>query len=207
MADQLATPEDLAALLERDDIETYKSIVLIEAATAVVQAITGQRIVEVVDDVVTFDLDEIDNGTYLSLPERPVTAVTAVMIGSTPVTDFTVQLRRGRLWRAHGWWSYPRAYIYQPSGVTVTYTHGFPVGDQRLQLARSAVLSLIKGAYGNSIGASQVQIDDFVASYSAMAAQMEASDFLQAALRRRYSRSPDTALLTTGVETASMWRT
>lgn len=196
MADQLATPEDLASLLERDDIDRAKATLLIETATAVVQAVTGQRIVEVADDTITLDLDELDNGPYLALPERPVTAVAAVLVGSTPVTDYTVELRRGRLWRPYGWRSYSRGWYGQPSGVTVTYTHGYPADDQRLQLARSAVLSLIKGAYGNSIGASQVQIDDFIAQYGVMAAQMDASPFLQAALRRRYSRPPGAAILT-----------
>ncbi|HYJ33843.1 MAG TPA: hypothetical protein VE326_11540 [Candidatus Binatia bacterium] len=198
MADQLATPEDLACLLERDDIERAKAELLIECATAVVQAVTGQRIVLVNNETVTFDLDEVDHGPYLMLPERPIINVSAVRIGALPVTDYTLQARRARLWRRYGWRSATTGWVNQPYGVTVTYSHGYAPTDQRLQLARQAVLALIKGAYGNSIGASQLQLDDFIANYGAMSAQMDASPFLQTALRRRYGRPTGSAALSTG---------
>lgn len=44
MADQLCTPTDLAALLDKD-LYTEQAIVVIEAATAVVQSLVGERIV------------------------------------------------------------------------------------------------------------------------------------------------------------------
>lgn len=186
-ADQLAAPTDLASALQQD-LDASTANLLIECATAVVQAVAGQRILQVVNDTVTLDLDEYDGGLHLSLPERPVTAVGAVLIGATTVTDFTSQLRSGRLWRAGGWRSTLVAYAGQPSTVTVTYTHGYPPGHQRLQLARSAVLSLARGAYARPDGATQVRIDDFSAMYEAMSAQMEASEALQRQLRRQYGR-------------------
>jgi hypothetical protein len=190
MADMLATPSDLASLLQQN-VDTATATLLIETATAVVQAICGQRIVQVVGDVQILDLDEYDGGLWLNLPERPVTAVTAVLIGATPLvtpTDYTVQLSRGRLWRSSGWRSTLLAYYEQPSTVTVTNTHGYPTGHQKLQLARSAVLALCKGAYTNPSGAVRMSIDDYSEAYEAMAAQMEASEFLTAALRRQYGR-------------------
>lgn len=190
MADQLATPEDLAALLQQD-VDTSTATLLTETATAVVQAVCGQRIVQVVADVQTLDLDEYDGGLWLNLPERPVTAVTAVLIGATPLvtpTDYTVQLSRGRLWRSSGWRSTLLAYYQQPSTVTVTYTHGWPAGHQKLQLGRSAVLALCRGVYSNPSGAIRMSIDDYSEAYEAMAAQMECSEFLTAALRRQYGR-------------------
>lgn len=198
MADQLCTPEDLASLLERDDVDTFKAELLVECATAVVQAICGQRIIEVVDDTVTLDLDEVDSGPYLVLPERPVTAIGTVLIGATPVTDFSKQLRRGRLWRPYGWRSYLLAYPSQPSGVTVTYTHGYPDGHQRLQLARSAVLALVKGAYANPTGATHLGIGDYNATYADLSAQMDASPFLATALKRQYARPMGSAVLVSG---------
>jgi hypothetical protein len=124
--DLLATTSDLAAVLQiaEADLKTSTAQVLLETATAVVQAVTGQRIVEVVDDEVVLDADEFDGGLYLNLPQRPVTAVGAVLVGATAVTDVSSQLRRSRLYRAGGWrsancWS-------SPSTVTVTYTHGYP---------------------------------------------------------------------------------
>lgn len=187
MADQLATPADLAALLQQD-LDTATATMLLELATAVVQAACGgQRIVEVVDDQVTLDLDGMDHGMYLDLPQRPVTAVKSVLVGSTAVSDYS--LSRGRLWRASGWRSTLLGYpLSQPSGVTVTYTHGYAAGDQRLQLARSAVLALAAGAYMNPSGTLREQIDDYSVQYEAMAARMEASAFLVGRLRAQYGR-------------------
>jgi hypothetical protein len=198
VADQLCTPEDLASLLERDDVDRFKAEMLIECATAVVQASCGQRIVRVVDDEVTLDLDDWDGGLHLSLPERPVSAVSAVKIGATTVTDFSTSLRRGSLWRAGGWRSTLVAYSDQPSTVWVKYTHGYTAGDQRLQLARSAVLSLVKGVYGNPSGATQVAIDDYRAVFEAMASQMESSPFLAGLLRKQYGRPPQSVVLVGG---------
>lgn len=201
MADQLATPEDLASLLQRSDLDLSTATLLVECATAVVQATAGQRIVQAVDDVAVLDLDEHDGGSWLYLPERPVTAVTAVLIGSTPVTSpvgYTVQLSRGRLWRATGWRSTLLAYYDQPSTVTVTNTHGHPAGHQKLQLGRWAALGLCKGVYPNPQGATRVSIDDYTEVYEAMTAQMDASPFLATALKRQYGRPVGSVLLTTG---------
>jgi hypothetical protein len=189
MADQLATPADLASLLQQD-LDASTANLVIECATAVVQAVTGQRIVQVTNDTITLDLDGYDGGVYLALPERPVTAVGAVLIEATAVTDFSTQLRRGRLWRANGWRSTLVAYFDQPSTVAVTYTHGYAAGHQRLQLARASVLSLAKGAYTNPSGAVREAIDDYSVAYEAMAAQMDASPFLVAALKKQYGRPP-----------------
>jgi hypothetical protein len=206
MADTLATPEDLASLLQQD-LDRATATLLLECATAVIQspAVTGQRIVQVVDDTVTLDLDGYDGGPYLPLPERPVTAVSGVSIGTTVVTDFKTQLSRGRLWRAWGWRSTLVFYPDQPSTVTVTYTHGYPTGHQRLQLARSAALSLAASPYTNPDGAVQVRIDDYAATYDAMAQRMAASPFLVGALKRQYALPPGTVQLATRQWRHPMW--
>lgn len=206
--DMLATVEDLASITERDDLVNYQAEMLIQCATAVVQAICGQRIAEVVDDVVTLDLDQFDADTYLYLPERPVTAVSAVSIGSTllatPV-DYTVQLSRGRLWRPYGWRSVLVRYFDQPSTVTATYTHGWPYDSQKIQFARSAVLSLAKGCVSNPKGATRITIDDYTEAYDVMTSQMEATPFLITALKRTYAMPPRSArLLKSGTDHA--WR-
>ncbi|QLQ37986.1 hypothetical protein [Micromonospora robiginosa] len=198
MADQLATATDLALLPGVDpDLPEDTKALLIECATAVVQAVCGgQRIVQVVNDQVVIDLDGHDVGAYLRLPQRPVTAVATVLVGSSPVTDWSAQLSRGRLWRPSGWRSTLLGYpLSQPSGVTVTYTHGYPTGDQRLQLARSAVLSLAAGAASGSLGVAREQIDDYSVQYEAMAARMEASPFLMGRLRGQYGRPARSARL------------
>jgi hypothetical protein len=194
MADQLATPADLASALQ-SDLDASTATLLIECATAVVQAIAGQRIVQVTETV-TLDLDGYDGGVYLPLPERPVTAVTSASVGATAVTDYSVQLSKGRLWRALGWRSTLLAYPDQPSTVTVAYTHGYAAGSQKLQLARSAVLSLAMGAYSNPSGATREQIDDYSVAFDVMSSRMEAAPFLRDRLRQQYGLPPGSVRLT-----------
>lgn len=199
MADQLASPSDLASLLQ-SDLDLSTATLLVEIGTAVVQATAGQRIVQVVGDVLELDLDEHDNSRYLYLPERPVTAVSAVSIGATSLTagiDYTVQKSRARIWRSSGWRSALLGYYDQPSTVTVTCTHGYPAGNQRLQLGRGAVLGLIKSAYSNPSGASRITIDDYTEAYERLTAQMDASPGLADLLRRRYGRPVGSAKLIT----------
>lgn len=194
MADMLASPSELAAFLQ-SDVDTASATLALELATGLVQAACGQRLVQVTETV-TLDVDQLDDGPWLPLPEGPVTAVGPVLVGAAAVTDYAAQLRRGRLYRASGWrgatllssWS-------APSTVTVTYTHGFPAGDQRLQLARSAVLAFAAVAYGNPAGAVSEQIDDYAVRYEAAAARLEASPVLAAALRHRYGRPPGSVRL------------
>jgi hypothetical protein len=194
VADQLATPEDLASALERDDVSRYKATMLIECATAVIQAITGQRIVQVINDVHTLEFDERDHGRYIDLPEWPVTAVSMVVINTLSILDWT--LNQNRLWRPYGW-HIPRDGIWaeRPYSVIVTYTHGYPVGHQRLQLARNAVLSLLKGVYGNPTGMTRLLIDDYEVWYEAMVTRMDSSPLMVRALKRQYSRPPRSAVL------------
>lgn len=208
MADRLATPEDLASLLERDDIDAYKAGVLVEIATAVVQeACGGQRIVQVLGDSVAI---EGITDSWLALPQLPVSAVSSVVLDGTTLTtaanDYKVV--GNRLWRRLGWqtnwgwpidWPYPvwgingtpfnwQGMLSEPSVVVVGYDHGYAPGAQQLQLARGAVLSICKGAYGNAAGLSAESIDDYAVTYHALSVQLEASPYLTAQLAKKYGR-------------------
>jgi hypothetical protein len=187
MADQLATPSDLAAALQ-SNVDTATATLLIECATSVVQeAAGGQRIIQVVDDTAT--LIGVSDA-WLDLPQIPVTAVGAVTLDGTAVaagvltTDTQYKRFGDRLWRGRGW----QVNCGVPSEVVVVNTHGYPPGAQELQRARHAVLSLCAAVYANPDGATSVHIDDYSAAYEAMSARMEASKFLKAALRRQYGR-------------------
>ncbi len=184
MADQLCAPEDLAALLEQD-LDAYKAIMLVECATAIVQATCDQppqRLVAVEDD--TFDLVGMP-GAWLDLPQRPVTAVATVEVDGEALTvDTDYKVFGSRLWRASGW----ATCSWEPTKVTGEYDHGYADGHQMLQLARSAVLSLIKGVYGNPGGATRLAIDDYSEAFEALNAQMDASEFLAKRLRSQYGR-------------------
>lgn len=186
MADQLATVEDLSALL-RQEVDPDVGALLIECATAIVQdAAGGQRIVQVVDDLQTIYLDGYDNSTWLTLPQRPVTDVSVVSLAGTTLTDWHPHLTTGRLFRTCGWRSAALADPLAPTSVDITYTHGYAPGDQRLQLARAAVLQLAAHSFTNPSGAIREQIDDYSVQFSEMAAEMAASSNLARSLRRRY---------------------
>lgn len=201
MADQLATPSDLAAFVKQD-VDTSTATVLIECATAVVQdCCGGQRIVQVVGDTMSI-LGTSDS--WLDLPQRPVTAVTSVTLdGITLALGTDYKVFGSRLWRAVGWqvnigWPYsgtwPRGAsvngygMQEPSAVVVVNTHGYAPGAQQLQLGRSAVLSLAGAAYNATPGATSESIDDYSVTFQAMAANLEAAPFLKAALRKKYGR-------------------
>lgn len=194
MADMLVTLSELASYLQQE-VDNATATLAIELATGAVQAAAGQRIVQVIDDVALLDVDVHDRGFWLDLPEGPVTAVGAVLVGTLPVADYTVQLSRGRLWRAYGWLSATRPYWPMPSTVTVTYTHGYAAGDQKLQLARGVVLELAKTGYNTASGSGAVvreQIDDYAVQYAEMAASIESAldpqGSVAKALRRQYGR-------------------
>jgi hypothetical protein len=199
VADQLATPADLASLLQQG-LDLSTATLLTECATAVVQdAAGGQRIIEVVADPASI-MGTSDS--WLDLPQIPVTAVASVVMdGATLVLGTDYKVFGNRLWGRRGWqanlgwaWNsqpgvnYNTWYGPEPSALVVTYTHGYAAGSQQLQLARSAVLSLAKGAYASPSGAISEKIDDYAITYEAIAAQMEASPNLKASLRRAYGR-------------------
>lgn len=202
MADQIVTASELASYLQQD-VDTATAELAIEVSTGAVQAIAGQRIIEVTDDVVTIDLDPLDCGPYLDLPEWPVTAVTSATVGATAVTDYTVQLTRGRLWRALGWRVTTLPDYRAPSTATVVYTHGRPLTAQSMQFARGVVLDLSKDGYKAASGAIvREQIDDYAVQYAAAAAAVESKldpfGPLARALRRTYGRPRRSSVLTVG---------
>jgi hypothetical protein len=185
MADQLATPQDLASLLQ-SDLDLSTATLLVEIGTAVVQeAAGGQRNVQVVGATLTV---MGTTGSWLALPQLPVTAVASVTLDGDAVTAGTTTgtYRKvgSRLWRDVGW----APDIYAPSEAAVVCTHGYPAGDQRLQLGRGAVLGLAKSQYPNPSGATRITIDDYTEVYDAMTARLEASASLKAAIRRQYGR-------------------
>jgi hypothetical protein len=150
--------------------------------------------------------------SWFALPQLPVTAVISVTMDGTLLSLSTAYKVCGnRLWRKFGWqsnygwpWDYPYGYRYQgynlppsmafgypyqePSPLVVVYTHGYPAGSQELQLARSACLSLAATAYSNPTSATSESIDDYHVSYDALAARMDLSTHMRAALARKYGR-------------------
>lgn len=75
MADQLCTPVDLANFLD-EDIDTARAVLVIEAATAVVQSLVGERIVG--DRPAGSQELELARATVLSLAKSAFTELSVV---------------------------------------------------------------------------------------------------------------------------------
>lgn len=184
MADMLASPEDLASLLQRD-VDTASATLALEVTTAVVQAAAGQRIVRATttDGEVWGGVDRM-----LALPERPVVSVASVTYAGSALTEGTASgtWRRSPegLWRDLGW---TEAYG-EPSPVLVTWTHGYLAEDQGIQLGRGFALSLARGLFENPSGVVREQIDDYAVAYADAAAALEARSGAAALLRKQYGR-------------------
>ncbi len=187
MADQLATPTDLASFLQMD-LDASTANLVLYAATGAVQAACRQRLVAVTSEQIT--LLGTTQG-WLDLPERPVTAVTAVTVDGTTTTDY---LRFGaRLWRADGW----QTACGTPSAVAVTYSHGYTVGAQGLQLAHGATLTIGGELYSRDAAVRSESIDDYSVTYEMQAASvLAAAPMLRAALRAKYGRRAGLVSLT-----------
>lgn len=183
-ADRLATAEDLASLLGRDDIDAYKAGVLADISTSVIQAAAGgQRIVLVTDDVIEM---EGQHGRYLQLPQIPVRSVASVTMNGSLITDY--KLVGNRLRRRCGWWSATGLFCPDPADLVIVCTHGYDTDEQGIQLGRGAVLGINSGAYGNPRGLKAESIDDYAVTYAALSAQLEATPSLKDAIRRQYGR-------------------
>lgn len=187
MADQLATPQELASLLQLDyDALTVAQqdtlTMLVELATSKVQrAAGGQRIVDVTDTAVIDVPDTCD--LYLPLPQLPVRSVSSVELDGTAITDW--YLRRQMLWRAGGWYlsSDP------PSQAVVTYAHGYLTGSQWLQTGRDHTLSLARLGWGNPSGSTSEAIDDYRVTYAEADARMQVTEYMAAAIADAYGTS------------------
>ena len=202
MAAGLVTAAELSAWVGVS-IPQAQADLFISAATALVQAETGQTLTRVTGDTVVLD------GTadpWLPLPQRPVTAVTSVTLQDgnlTPVVLDASQysLRGNRLWRGWGW-QYSSVFMPvtrvsfwrhlnwpPPSQVTVVCDHGWAAGDPALELARLAVFTLGAGVFANPSGSRSVTVDDYSETFADSVAGMQLPAGTRSALRRRYGHS------------------
>jgi hypothetical protein len=112
----LATSTDLSA--RGADISNPALVTeMLSVASAVVRTAAQSPILSTTS---TVTLTGWQCDQWLNLPGLPVTAVSAVSINGTAVTDF--RLDGARLWRSVGW-----GVDDGPATVVVTLTHGFAV--------------------------------------------------------------------------------
>lgn len=184
MADQLATPGDLASLLQKASVDTASATLAIEITTAVIQAACGgRRIVRVVDDA-----EEVWGSTdrVLRLMNAPIVSITSVTYNGSTLTGGTASgtWRRAKygIWRDLGWVEV----CGEPLPTTVVYTHGLLSTDQKIQLGRGACLGLSRGLFENPSGVIREQIDDYSVAYAEASAALDASPSLKSLLRKQY---------------------
>jgi hypothetical protein len=161
-----ATTTDLALVLGREvDAEDPAALAALDAATAVVQAVTGQRLEAVAGDTITLD----GSGTrVLLLPEIPVTDVVSVSLDGTELDSADYQWSAdGYLRRTNAVWS------NDLRNVEVEYDHGFAtiptiVVSITAKLAArmldtpAAVRQETIGAYSVTYNAASLQADELV---------------------------------------------
>ena len=151
------TADDLAAWLQLDTINSDTATLLAQLASDVIRDELRLQVDKVVDDEITM---WGDNGEILLLPQRPVTAVSSVILDNQAlvpvVQDATSTLLMydwrpdGRLYRiVYGGSFYAGELMFKwPNGVPVriTYSHGWDTVPSAL---KSVALQIAATAYTN----------------------------------------------------------
>jgi hypothetical protein len=161
----LVTQTELETLLG-ETLDADVAALLLNTASGVVRGVVGQELSAVTDDVLSI---MGTTSVWLLLPQRPVTAVTAVELDGDALTSGTDYKRFGsRLWRAGGWRTCPS----EPTAVQVTYSHGYAAGDWRLETARSMVLTLAANKVKNPGAVESEAVDDYRVRYAVTATDL-----------------------------------
>jgi hypothetical protein len=124
----LASTDALAARLgvSFTDTQTVRASELLADASATVRNYTRQDFTVATDTAYL----EPTHEQWLFLPQRPVTAVSAVTIGGSPLAASWWTLQSDALFRYDGWAGYFPGQAMpwrQPNTIAVTYTHGYAV--------------------------------------------------------------------------------
>jgi hypothetical protein len=183
----LATLDDVVALLQRDltPSEQTNATRLLGMASSVVRKYVRQDITQTVNDVVTLPGNW---SNVLELPQRPVTAVSSVVMNGATLPTTQWRLVDSRLFIGTGSWQtdygtmlWGGPALYGPAGstagpqatgaswqgpqasVTVTYTHGYAEvpGD-----VVNVVAGLVALAVASPVGVNMEQVGGYKVQYS-----------------------------------------
>jgi hypothetical protein len=155
MADPFATAAELSQLIGNTEPPDLSRMQLfLDLASAEIRGYTDQTLSEVVGDVVTVYPRA---STLLTLPQRPVTAVSSVLVGGVATTDYYIVprgLRSGTVASPGAAWM---------SGATVTYSHGYAETTEQYKQIKKICLEAASRAFtlniqtmsSRTIGASQ----------------------------------------------------
>jgi len=184
-----ATATDLAERLKRTftTAEVAQAELLLAGATAHIRAVADQWISFVEDDVVTVNAPVSRD---LWLPQRPVVAVSSVKVDDVTVTDWKLSGSRLRKLDRDDVW----ATLCEEHEVEVTYTHGYDVGADGLDLAKSACLAMAAQEMKNPAGLKSRRIDDYAETFGESG---ETSGFLEKAILKQYGKRPRTGSINT----------
>lgn len=159
----LATATELAALLQRD-LDTSSATQAVAQASAIVRRHCKQNIDSQTYTSVKLPIEPLDHTWAVALPQRPVTAVSAVSVNGTPYvadTDYAwngfapyIRLAK-RTWTTAAFQDEPVA--------TVTYTAGFAVVPEDV---KAVVLAVAARIYDNPTGLRSYSIDDHSEGYA-----------------------------------------
>lgn len=184
----LATVADLTARgLTVDAAEETLAGVYLDVASTAVREAAGAPISETTSTVTL----EGDASQWLSLPGPPVQSVQAVAVDGRALTLSDYRLRSGRLWLARGW-----SYRYEPSEVTVTYTHGLPdvpadIVDLVCRIAAATLIAYRSQPGGEGLAARDIRserIGDYSVQYgdTGRITEVELPDYLREQLAARF---------------------
>ena len=118
------------------DLSRLQSLAL--SASSIIRAYCNQTLSQMTGDVITVYPTA---SSFLSLPERPVTAVSSVLVGGVATTDYYIVprgLRSGTVASPGSAWT---------SGATVTYTHGYAETSEAFKAVKAVCIEMVKRAY------------------------------------------------------------
>lgn len=108
---------------------------LLKSASSAIRRYCGQVLSEVANDVVV--LEPIERDTLL-LPERPVTAISSILVGVSGYTNYRFT-RAGRIVELSG--------LFWSTGATVTYNHGYAESSDEYDSIKSICMEAASRAY------------------------------------------------------------
>lgn len=136
--DPFATATELAGFMglpDPADLTRYQQH--IAAASAMIRRFCGQDLSLVTGDVVV--LEAVDRDTLI-LPERPVVAISSLLVSGVAYTNYRLNAKAGLIHNGSTsttsegtWWS---------AGATVTYDHGYVETDEEYQAIKAICLGI-----------------------------------------------------------------
>lgn len=140
------TPTELIVWLDipADTFPADRATLLVNSASAAIRGHCGWNITE---ETVTGDVIDGTGKWDLWLPTKNLTAVASLVENGVTLVSGTNYdwYRNGQLARSGRWTSKAKA-------ITITYTHGYPAGHVKLELARSMCLTAAARMLNNPAG-------------------------------------------------------